>query len=335
MGIINIIIALLIFGLVVAVHEFGHFFVAKLNKITVHEFAIGMGPVIFQKEKNGTNYSLRAIPMGGFVAMEGEDEESDDPNAFCQKNPLQKMAVVFAGPFMNFVLTIVTFILLFTLSGVPVNKVGNIIENSPASKSELKVGDEIKSINGISIKSWNDVPTTIADTKGDVTLQVIRDGQAKEIVITPEEKNGRRTVGIYPMYEKNFSSSISQAFSQTYSVSLSMLDFIKKLFTGKVDFNYVSGPVGIVKEMGSSVNSGLATVINYIAFISLNLGIMNLLPIPALDGFRLLTSFVELITRKKLNKKMEYIVNAAGMVFLIGIMLLVTYKDLIKIFTGQ
>ena len=335
MGIINIIIALLIFGIVVAVHEFGHFFVAKLNKITVHEFAIGMGPVIFQKEKNGTNYSLRAVPMGGFVAMEGEDEESDDPNAFCQKNPLQKMAVIFAGPFMNFVLTIVTFILLFTLSGVPVNKVGNIIENSPASKSELKVGDEIKSINGTSIKSWNDVPTTIAATKGDVTLQVIREGQAKEIVITPEEKNGRRTVGIYPMYEKNFSSSISQAFSQTYSVSMSMLDFIKKLFTGKVDFNYVSGPVGIVKEMGSSVNSGLATVINYIAFISLNLGIMNLLPIPALDGFRLLTSFVELITRKKLNKKMEYIVNAAGMVFLIGIMLLVTYKDLIKIFTGQ
>ena len=335
MGIINIIIALLIFGIVVAVHEFGHFFVAKLNKITVHEFAIGMGPVIFQKEKNGTNYSLRAIPMGGFVAMEGEDEESDDPNAFCQKNPLQKMAVIFAGPFMNFVLTIVTFILLFTLSGVPVNKVGNIIENSPASKSELKVGDEIKSINGTNIKSWNDIPTTIAGTKGDVTLQVIRDGQAMEITITPEEKNGRRTVGIYPMYEKNFSSSISQAFSQTYSVSLSMLDFIKKLFTGKVDFNYVSGPVGIVKEMGSSVNSGLATVINYIAFISLNLGIMNLLPIPALDGFRLLTSFVELITRKKLNKKMEYIVNAAGMIFLISIMLLVTYKDLIKIFTGQ
>ena len=335
MGIINIIIALLIFGIVVAVHEFGHFFVAKMNKITVHEFAIGMGPVIFQKEKNGTNYSLRAIPMGGFVAMEGEDEESDDPNAFCQKNPLQKMAVIFAGPFMNFVLTIVTFILLFTLSGVPVNKVGNIIENSPASKSELKVGDEIKSINGTNIKSWNDIPTTIAGTKGDVTLQVIRDAQTKEIVITPEEKNGRRTVGIYPMYEKNFSSSISQAFSQTYNVSLSMLDFIKKLFTGKVDFNYVSGPVGIVKEMGSSVNSGLATVINYIAFISLNLGIMNLLPIPALDGFRLLTSFVELITRKKLNKKMEYIVNAAGMIFLISIMLLVTYKDLIKIFTGQ
>lgn len=335
MGIVNIIIALLIFGLVVAVHEFGHFFVAKFNKITVHEFAIGMGPVIYQKEKNGTNYSLRAVPMGGFVAMEGEDEESDDPNAFCQKTPLQKMAVIFAGPFMNFVLTIVTFILLFTLSGVPVNKVGNIIENSPASKSQLQVGDEVQSINGVSIKAWNDIPNTISSTNGDVTLQVVRDGQMKEIVITPEEKSGRRTIGIYPMYEKNFSSSITQAFSQTYSVSLSMLDFIKNLFTGKVDFDYVSGPVGIVREMGSSVNSGLATVINYIAFISLNLGIMNLLPIPALDGFRLLTSFVELITRKKLNKKMEYIVNAAGMIFLIAIMLLVTYKDLIKIFTGK
>ena len=274
--------------------------------------------------------------MGGFVAMEGEDEESDDPNAFCQKTPLQKMAVIFAGPFMNFVLTIVTFILLFTLSGVPVNKIGNIIENSPASKSQLQVGDEVQSINGVSIKAWNDIPNTISSTVGDVTLQVVRDGQTLDIVITPEEKSGRRTIGIYPMYEKNFSSSITQAFSQTYSVSLSMLDFIKNLFTGKVDFNYVSGPVGIVREMGSSVNSGLATVINYIAFISLNLGIMNLLPIPALDGFLFnLTSFVELITRKKLNKKMEYIVNAAGMIFLIAIMLLVTYKDLIKIFTGK
>lgn len=334
MGIVNILMALLVFGIVVAVHEFGHFFVAKLNGITVHEFAIGMGPAIFKKNKNGTDYSLRLIPMGGYVAMEGEDEESDDPNAFCKKTPLQRMAVVFAGPFMNFVLTIVTFILLFSISGTPVNKVGNIIENSPASKSELQIDDEILSINGVGITSWNEVLTNIGSSTGDVTIEVLRDGKNNRMVITPEEKSGRRTIGIYPKYEKNFASSFSQAFYQTYNLSVQMLDFIKQLFTGKINFNYVSGPVGIVREMGSSVNSGFATVINYIAFISLNLGIMNLLPIPALDGFRILTAFAEFVTKKKLNKKMEYIVNAAGMIFLIGIMLLVTFKDVTKIFTN-
>jgi RIP metalloprotease rseP len=332
MGIINILIALLVFGIVVAVHEFGHFFVAKLNKITIHEFAIGMGPAIFQKKKDNTNYSIRLIPMGGYVAMEGEDEESDDPNAFCKKTPLQRMAVVFAGPFMNFVLTIVTFILLFSLIGIQVNKVGNIMENSPASKSELKIGDEIVAINDVKVSSWSDIPQNINNSTGDVKLKVIRDSSNIDITITPQDTDGRKTIGIMPMYEKNISSAISQAFYQTYSVSLQMINFIGQLFTGKVKFSNVSGPVGIVRQMSSSVSSGLGTVIYYVAFISLNLGIMNLLPIPALDGFRILTAFCEFITGKKLNKKMEYIVNAGGFILLIGIMILVTYKDLLKIF---
>ena len=332
MGIINILIALLVFGIVVAVHEFGHFFVAKLNKITIHEFAVGMGPVIFQKKKDNTNYSIRLIPMGGYVAMEGEDEESDDPNAFCKKTPLQRMAVVFAGPFMNFVLTIVTFMLLFSLVGIQVNKVGNIMENSPASKSELKIGDEIVAINDVKVSSWADIPQNINNSTGDIKLKVIRDSSNIDITITPQDTDGRKTIGIMPMYEKNISSAISQSFYQTYSVSLQMINFIGQLFTGKVKFSNVSGPVGIVRQMSSSVSSGLGTVIYYVAFISLNLGIMNLLPIPALDGFRILTAFCEFITGKKLNKKMEYIVNAGGFILLIGIMILVTYKDLLKIF---
>lgn len=331
MGIINVLIALLVFGIVVAVHEFGHFSVAKLNNIIVNEFAIGMGPVLYQKEKNGTSYSLRAIPMGGFVAMEGEEEESEDENAFCNKSPLSRIAVIFAGPFMNFVLTIVMFILLFTFTGVPVNKVGNMVEGAPASMSELKVGDEIVAINGKTITSWNEIPTAISNVNGDVVIDVVRDGQSKKITIVPKDNGGRKTIGIYPKYEKSVSSSVGQAFYQTYSISVQMLDFLRNLVTGRVSAKGVSGPIGIVKEMSSSVSSGLGTVINYIAFISLNLGIMNLLPIPALDGFRIMTAFCELVTRRKLNKKMEYIVNAGGMILLIGIMILVTYKDILNI----
>ncbi|EHL14881.1 RIP metalloprotease RseP [Peptoanaerobacter stomatis] len=328
----NIILALLVFGIVVAIHELGHFAVAKLNGITVHEFAIGMGPAIFQKEYNGTKYSLRLVPMGGYVSMEGEDDESDDPNAFCKKTPLQRMAVVFAGPFMNFVLTIVVFIGLFSVSGVPVNKVGGVVENSPASDINLKIDDEIVSINEVKITSWGEITKTLGKTSGEVTIGVKRNGELSELKVMPDEKSGRRTIGIYPKYEKHFVNAIPYAFNQTASMTAQMLDFVSKLFTGKVDFNYVSGPVGIVREMGNSTSSGFSTFFSYIAFISLNLGVMNLLPIPALDGFRILTAFCEFVTKKKLNKKMEYVVNFAGMIFLIGLMIIVTYKDVLNIF---
>lgn len=331
----NIILALLVFGIVVAIHEFGHFFVAKLNGITVHEFSIGMGPLIFQKEKNETKYSLRLIPMGGYVSMEGEDSESDDPNAFCKKTPLQRISVVFAGPFMNFVLTIVVFIGLFSVSGIPVNKIASMVDNSPAIKSQLEVGDEILYVNDIKISSWGDITKSINSTKGDIVLKVKRDDKITTINISPDENTARRTIGIYPKYEKSFFKAIPYAFMQMVNMTMQMIDFISKLFTGKVDFNYVSGPVGIVREMGKSASFGFATVFSYIAFISLNLGVMNLLPIPALDGFRILTAFSELITGKKLNKTMEYAVNFAGMVFLISIMLLVTYKDVLNIFKAN
>lgn len=332
MSIFNIIVALLVFGIVVAIHELGHFTVAKLNKVTVHEFAVGMGPAIFQKKHNGTDYSIRAIPMGGYVSMEGEDSESDDPNAFCKKSPLQRMSIIFAGPFMNFVLTIVILILLYSASGIPVNKVGSIVPNSPLSKIDIRVDDEIIAIDDVNISSWKDIPATLQKTSGEVELKVKRDGEIISFNITPDEK---RTIGLYPKYEKTIAKAIPYAFTQTAEIAIQMLKFVLKMFTGKVDFNYVSGPVGIVREVGNSVGLGISTVLNYIAFISLNLGIMNLLPIPALDGFRMLTAFSELVTGKKLNKKMEYIVNLSGMVFLIAIMLLVTYKDVLKIFSGN
>lgn len=333
MNFLNILIALFVFGIVVAIHELGHFTVAKLNKITVHEFAIGMGPLIFQKKKNETQYSLRAIPMGGYVSMEGEDDESDDPNAFCKKTPLQRISVIFAGPFMNFVLTIVVLIILYSVNGIPVNKIGSILPNSPASKVNLTAGDEIIKINDNDIKSWKEIPQSVENSSGNIYLSVKKDdGSIVVVEISPEEKSGRKTIGIYPKFERAFTKSIPYAFKQTLDISIQMLKFVVRLFTGKIDFNYISGPVGIIREVGSSVGSGLGTVMNYIAFISLNLGIMNLLPIPALDGFRIVTAFCELVTGKKLNKKMEYTVNLTGMVFLILLLLFVTYNDVLKIF---
>lgn len=327
----KIIIALLIFGIVIAIHELGHFCVAKKNEITVHEFAVGMGPAIYKKIKDGTQYSIRIIPIGGYVAMEGEDEDSDDPNAFCNKKPLQRMAVIFAGPFMNFVLATLVFMLIFFIYGIPVNKVGGLVPDSPAVKMDLHADDEIISINGKEVKQWRQIPEIIAAEQSKLDIDVIRDG--KQIKISGESENiqGRNAIGIYPKYEFKPLLSVKYAFVQTFDLTLQMLDFISKLFTGKLDMKYISGPVGIVKQISSSVGQGFGIILNYIAFISLNLGIMNLLPIPALDGFRFLTAFFEYVTGKKPSKRAEYVVNMAGMIFLIGIMLLITYKDVLNI----
>ena len=143
MNLMTIIIALIVFGVIVTVHEMGHFFTAKYFGVTVHEFSVGMGPKLYSKTKKETEYSLRALPLGGYVRMEGEDSESQDPNSFNNKHPLKRMAIIFAGPFMNFILTIVLMSFLFMMIGVPVNKIGALVENMPASNSGLEVGDKI------------------------------------------------------------------------------------------------------------------------------------------------------------------------------------------------
>lgn len=319
-----------------AIHELGHFTLAKLNKVKVNEFSIGMGPNIYQKKKGDTMYSLRLIPMGGYVAMEGEDEESQDENAFNKKSPLQKISIILAGPMMNFILAIVLFIILFLNTGIPTNRIAEFTSNSPALEAGLNINDEIIKINNIKINSFNDIP--IALNANDTSVEdvvVIKDTNKKHeesITIISNNIDGVDYMGIYPIYEKDFFKSIWYSFKRVGEISIQMITFVGQLISRNVTFKHVSGPIGIIKQVKDSVSIGFLNVISLVAIISLNLGIINLLPFPALDGGRILFSLIELFSGKKINEKFESYVNMFGMILLIGLMLYISYKDILRFF---
>lgn len=332
MNIMTIIIALIVFGVIVTVHEAGHFLMAKFCLVTVHEFAVGMGPKLISKRWGDTEYTIRLLPLGGFVRMEGEDQNSDDPNGFNHKSPLQRMSIIFAGPFMNFVLTIVLFSMLFAFVGVPSNTIGSLVEGMPAESSGLMKEDRIVKVDGQPVKTPEQVTRAISSsTNQSIVIDVLRNGQSESFEIQPVEVDGRRMVGIIYANEKSPGLAIFYGVKQTYILGKQMLAFLGRLFTGQMGMVGVSGPVGIISEVGRAAEHGLMSVIGLAALISLNLGLFNLLPIPALDGSRILFQFVELIRGKKIDPNKEGYIHMAGMLLLISLMVFVTYKDILKL----
>lgn len=333
MSILTIIIALMVFGAIVIVHEMGHFFTAKFFKVTVHEFAVGMGPKIFSKTKNETDYSVRALPLGGYIRMEGEDQGSDDPNGFNNKHPLKRMAIIFAGPFMNFVFAFLLFSILYMMIGVPVNAVGGLIEGMPAIRSELQQGDKIISIDGIRTNSWDDVTSTIGASEDEIlTFEVQRDSQTVFVDVETIREGGRTAIGISPKYERIPSVSLTYGYRQTTGMLRDMLSFLGQLFTGRTGDEGVVGPIGIISAVGDAAKTGFENVIFLAAVISLNLGLINLLPIPALDGSRIIFQFIELVRGKKIDPEKEGTIHLIGMMLLLLLMVFVTYKDILRIF---
>lgn len=336
----NIIVAILLFGFIVFVHELGHFLFAKKAGVRVHEFAIGMGPKIFTTQKGETSYSIRALPIGGFVSMEGEDETSNDPRSLEQKTILQRASIMFAGPFFNIILTILLFIPVFFVMGVPSdsNVLGEIQKNSPAYEAGLKQGDKIVEIDNIKTDSWEEIVNTLS-TKTDkkpVSIEVERDGNIKEYDITPQKgEDGRYVIGIVPQYEKSFLNAIISSFTVTIDMVKQMLVFLFQLVTGTLPgeaADSVAGPIGVLGIVSDAASTGIINVIYIGAVISLNLGVMNLLPIPALDGGRLFFLGIEAIRGKKMNPEKEIMINNIGFILLMAFMLFVTYKDIIRLF---
>lgn len=328
----TIIAALIVFGIIVIVHEAGHFSVAKWFHVTVHEFAVGMGPKLFSKKIKETEYTIRALPLGGFVRMEGEDEESDDPNAFNKKTPLQRMGIIFAGPFMNFVLTIVLFALLFSVIGVPSNVVGSLMEDMPAKSAGLLVGDKIIAVDGQAVGSPEEVTAAIQAVQADhLQMMIERENNRQEIKVNVVSKEGRKMIGITYGNVKSPGRSIGYAFKQTFTLAKEMLDFLGKLITGKIGMSGVSGPVGIISEVGKAAKTGWVSVVALAAVISLNLGLINLMPIPALDGSRILFQLIELIRGKRIDPNKEGYVHMTGMIFLLVLMVFITYKDILRL----
>lgn len=347
----GIIIAILIFGLIVTVHEFGHFICAKLSGIKVLEFSIGMGPKLLQKKKGETKYSLRALPIGGYCAMEGEDSDTDDERGFRKAKLWKRMIVLVAGATMNFILGFVLLIgMVSMMAAIPTAEIrgftgtkqddGTVDYAAESYKSGLRVGDEFYKIDDMRIFSDFDVSYILATTKKDKhEVTVIREGSKVELsdVVFLDNLSGKTTDFGVKYKDKNPLTVLGCAkdyfLSTGHLVGLSL----KQMLSGEVSKEEVSGPVGVVDaisdaaEESESIADAIFNLLFMSSLITINVGIFNLLPIPGLDGGRLLFCLIELVRRKPVKPEHEGYVHLAGMVLLFGIMIFATYNDIARI----
>ena len=344
--ILSIITFILMLGILVFVHEFGHFITAKKSGVHIYEFAIGMGPVIKTIEgKDGIKYSIRALPIGGFVQMAGEVYEDDDTKKIpkekfmCNKPWWNRLIILCAGVFNNFLLAI---ILLFFLSLTnDVARVAPVIDkvtpDTPAAVAGLKKGDRIVSVEGTKTSSWDKVVLllSIDEDRTDYDVVIKRDGKEKKVELKVEvkEKDGvkSKVLGVnMGSNGRGFTKSLRYAFEKFYATLDQMAYTVGGLFTGKISINALSGPVGIFEVVDKKREQGFAEIVYLTAYLSINLGLMNILPIPALDGGHVLFVLIELITRKKVNEKFESIATTIFFVLLMLLMLYVTIHDIIR-----
>ena len=339
---------ILILGAIVAVHEFGHFIFAKLSNIYVYEFSIGMGKKIFgKKKKDGeTEFCLRAVPLGGYVMIAGEDVEDDKidkDRQMCNKGFFARFLVLFAGAFFNFIFAfIILFVSALIWGAVSLKPyIGEVAEGYPASNVGLENGDLVLSLNGKKISNWDKGLVMLQTTNGEaVIFEVIKsDGSIQKYTVEPilekdEDGNESYKFGISTLYKKEygFVKSLSYAGNKTISLFGSMWDTIKYLFAGKVGVNQLSGPVGIYSIVDSQAEQGLEAVLYLVAYLSINVGLINLLPFPAFDGGRILFLFIEKIFRKPVSKKVENVIHTVGFFLIIGLLVYVTFNDILRLF---
>ena len=352
MTILYILLAILIFGVLIAIHEFGHFTAAKACGVRVEEFAIGMGPVLWKKQKGETQYSLRAVPLGGFCAMTGEDEASDDPRAFTSQAAWKRIIILVAGAFMNFVLGLVIILLLYagaTAFRAPI--LAGFMENCPYEGAEgLQQGDRFYKIDGHRVYQYYDVSDFLSRGGERYDLVLIRDGKKlvlSDFYMVPVEYEGQsqKMFGFYfGLEEATFGVKLRYTWDTAMEFGRMVWMSLGQLVSGQVSVKELSGPVGIVDmmaetgEQAESTSDALYSIFYLAAFVAVNLAIMNLLPIPALDGGRvfllLVTWVIEHLTRKKLDPKYEGYIHAGGMVLLLGLMAFVMLNDIVRIVTG-
>ncbi len=334
---ITLISSVVVFLLVVMLHEFGHFTVAKLSGIKVNEFSIGMGPKIFQKKKGETAYSLRALPIGGYVAMEGEEENSHDPRAFNNAPIVKRMGVVLAGAFMNFVLAFIAFTLIFLILGYGSNEIDKIVENSPAEIAGLKSGDRIVEINGIKTNDIYDINALISKNKDrDLSFKIKRNSEERTFIIKPKysDDNKMYLIGITSKLKHSTFKSFEIGAKRTFDMSLMILKSLKMIIDGSFKMEYLSGPVGVVQMIGSESSKGFLNFLQILALISVNLGVFNLIPIPALDGGKFLFLLIEALRGKPMNEKFEQRLTLIGMSILFSLMIYVTiFNDIGRLFS--
>ena len=339
----TIVIALVILAVLILAHEWGHFIVARWIGIPVHEFSLGFGRKLYSTHKNGVEYSLRLIPMGGFVRMAGEEPgDMNDPQGYNKRRPLEKIGVAFSGPFMNFVLAMFIFIYTFSVIGIPQPLdqavLGELVQGKPAAAAGLQTNDRILAVNGTDIESWDQFVGVIKAGGVGASLEVeyARGETENKVVLHSilDENSGNAIVGVYPQFEylrQGAWQSIKMGFIQTYQMTALLIGSLGMLFSGAVAPSELAGPVGITKMVGEAAQGGIVYLLSFSAFLSINLGIINLLPIPALDGSRIVFSLVEMVRRKPLDPEKEGLAHWLGFLFLILILLFATYNDIVRL----
>ncbi|MBE6153588.1 MAG: RIP metalloprotease RseP [Firmicutes bacterium] len=345
----TIIYFILILGVIIFIHELGHFLFAKKAGVKIFEFAIGMGPKVFSKKskKSETEYSIRLIPLGGFCSMAGEsneDEQNVPKDKLLQnKTWFQRFMVIFAGPLFNFILAFVLLLSIGLIYGATPTKpiIGAIVKNSAADKAGLEIGDTILSINNKRVNNWDQVMMQLQMIDGSKEVSfVIEDDNDKEktINIKPEKiveddvVTYRFGIGTGSKRERGILPSLSYASSKLMSLTQSMGSTLAGLFTGKISVSNVSGPVGIYNVIGEQAKAGFDSILYLTAFLSINVGFINLIPFPAFDGGRILFLIIEKIKGKPVDSKVENMFHYVGFFLLIGLMILVTFNDILRLF---
>lgn len=335
----TIIIAIVMFLLLVTIHEFGHFIVAKLSGIKVNEFAVGMGPEIVSNQKGETKYSLRLLPIGGYCAMEGEDDESNDPRSYDNAPAYKRFLTILAGPLMNLILAVIVFTIVAFNSGTATNSVGGFTDDSKAKEAGIILDDEILSVGDREINDFTDISKNLTSfyernpKDKPVTVKVRRDNEEKSFDIIPSFQDDMAYIGVTAkMRDVGFLEAIGLGFKETGRNIKLIFTVLGNLFTGKLSFGALSGPVGVVKEIGNQAQNGVMNVLYFLSYISVNLAVFNLIPFPALDGSKIFTNLYEMITKKRVNKKIEEKVTIAGFIILLSLILIVTIKDIFTLF---
>lgn len=321
-----------VFGIIVFAHELGHFATAKWSGIKIHEFSLGMGPAILKKQGKETLYSLRAFPIGGYVKMEGEDEASDDPRSFSNKKPWQRLIILAAGATMNFILAYVLLVIIMFSVGAPSNTIADIVVDMPAAEAGIMADDKIVSIDGKSISSWEQVTSAINQSEGNtLVIEVLRDGQKETFSITPVLKeDGSYAIGIQTKVLKQVDKAFGMAGDQFKYFFTSIFEFFRSI--GKKDVTgELVGPVGLVNIVGEVSKTGFINLLNLAAYISINLGIVNLLPFPALDGGRIIFVLIEMVMGKPVNREKEGYVHFIGFALLMALMVFLVFKDISRL----
>ncbi len=322
-----------VFGIIVLSHEFGHFITARLNGVKIHEFSLGMGPALIKKQGPETLYSIRALPIGGYVKMEGEDGESDDPRSFIKKKPWQRLIILAAGAIMNFILAFILLVIIMFSVGYPSNTIDQVLEDSPAAAAGFQSGDTIIRINENDINSWDAVITNIDNSEGKrLNVVVERDGNQVNLEVLPalDPADSTYRIGVSSLPVKQVSKSIPLAGKQFSTFFTDIFKFFTQLGSNKVEGEIV-GPVGIVNVIGQASRAGFLNLLFIAAYISINLGIVNLLPFPALDGGRIIFVVIEMILGRPINREKEGYVHYVGIVILMALMVFLVFKDISKL----